>query len=87
MKPSWHHRAPPIDRSDRAIAASGQRDGERPESLAGVATVAADSFALRVRQLTPGARCTLEIFVAGADLGSQAVAASSVPTPGDSTNK
>ena len=72
-----------IDRSDRAIAASGQRDGERPESLAGVATVAADSFALRVRQLTPGARCTLEIFVAGADLGSQAVAASSVPTPGD----
>ena len=72
-----------IDRSDRAIVASGQRDGDRPESLAGVATVNADSFALRVRQLTPGARCTLEIFVAGADLGSQAVAASSVPTPGD----
>lgn len=72
-----------IDRSDRAIAASGQRDGDRSESVVGVATVAADTFALRVRQLTPGARCTLEIFVAGAELGAQAVVASSVPTPGD----
>ncbi len=72
-----------IDRADRAIAASGQRDGDRSESVVGVATVAADTFALRVRQLTPGARCTLEIFVAGAELGAQAVVASSVPTPGD----
>ena len=72
-----------IDRTDRSIAASGRRDGDRSESLVGVATVAADRFALRVRQLTPGSHCTLEIFVAGADLGSQAVVASSVPTPGD----
>ena len=72
-----------IDRTDHSIAASGRRDGDRSESLVGVATVAADRFALRVRQLTPGSHCTLEIFVAGADLGSQAVVASSVPTPGD----
>ena len=72
-----------IDRTDRSIAASGRRDGDRSESLVGVATVAADRFALRVRQLTPGSHCTLEIFVAGTDLGSQAVVASSVPTPGD----
>jgi hypothetical protein len=65
------------------VLARGQADATRPLSTVGYTATADGNLALRVHTPTPGVTCNVEIFGAGVELAGEAVAASSIPTPGD----
>jgi Subtilase family len=65
------------------IYALGQSDAVLPSGSVGYTPPATGTYALRVRQQTPGVVCNLEIFGGGVELGDEATVESSIPTPGD----
>jgi Subtilase family/Bacterial Ig domain len=65
------------------VLAEGARDASRPLSTTSISSTPGGTFWLRVRQPDASLRCSFELFTPGAELGSDAVAASSLPTPGD----
>jgi hypothetical protein len=69
--------------SSPVVFVQGQKDASQPASTAGYLPTASGTYGLRVRQLTVGVACNLEIFGGGVELGDEATVESSIPTPGD----
>ena len=69
------------------VYAHGVADPTRPLSSTFWVATAQGTFAVRARQLTPGVVCNLELYGGNMDIGDEATVASSVPTPGDASER